>query len=91
MNEIRTSLRTTILTVLLVTIAAILVVGLPAALTGPVARGDAATVRMHRRALRALDSDLDAAYAALGRHALRVARERGLPADRARATARALR
>ena len=65
-------------------------VGLPAALTGPVARGDAATVRMHRAALRALDPALDAAYAALGRHALRVAREKGLSAVRARATGRAL-
>ena len=65
--------------------------GLPDALTGPVARGDAATVRTHREALRALDPALDAAYAALGRHALRVARERGLPAAQARTLARALR
>ena len=65
--------------------------GLPAALTGPVARGDAATVRTHREALRALDPALDAAYAALGRHALRVARDRGLPPSRAREVARALR
>jgi len=64
--------------------------GLPAALTGPVARGDAETVRRHRRALRALDPDLDATYAALGRHALRVARERGLAKARAAAVARAL-
>lgn len=66
-------------------------VGLPAALTGPVARGDAGTIRVHRAALRALDRDLDAAYAALGRHALRIARERGLAPARARAAARALR
>lgn len=66
-------------------------VGLPAALTGPVARGDAATVRVHRAALRALDPALDAAYAALGRHALRVAVAKGLPPARARATAKALR
>jgi predicted short-subunit dehydrogenase-like oxidoreductase (DUF2520 family) len=66
-------------------------VGLPAALTGPVARGDAETVRMHRRALRAVDPALDEAYAALGRHALRIAREKGLSPARARATALALR
>jgi predicted short-subunit dehydrogenase-like oxidoreductase (DUF2520 family) len=66
-------------------------VGLPAALTGPVARGDAATLRAHRRALRAVDPALDAAYAALGRLALRVAREAGLDPRRARETARALR
>jgi len=66
-------------------------VGLPGALTGPVARGDAETVRMHRRALREADTALDALYAALGRHALRMAVERGLPAARAREMARALR
>jgi predicted short-subunit dehydrogenase-like oxidoreductase (DUF2520 family) len=65
-------------------------VGLPAALTGPEARGDAETVRMHRRALKSSDPALDEAYAALGRHALRVARERGLSPARARETARAL-
>lgn len=65
--------------------------GLPAALTGPVARGDAATVRLHREALHALDPALDDLYAALGRHALRVARERGLDAADARRTAVALR
>jgi predicted short-subunit dehydrogenase-like oxidoreductase (DUF2520 family) len=66
-------------------------VGLPGALTGPVARGDAETVRTHRRALRAAGKALDEAYAALGRHALRMAVERGLPPSRARAVARALR
>lgn len=65
--------------------------GLPAALTGPVARGDAGTVKDHRAALRALDPALDDLYAALGRHALRVAEERGLPPDRARRTRAALR
>jgi len=66
-------------------------VGLPGALTGPVARGDAETVRMHRRALRTVDPALDEAYAALGRLALRVAREKGLSPARAGAVARALR
>jgi predicted short-subunit dehydrogenase-like oxidoreductase (DUF2520 family) len=65
--------------------------GLPDALTGPVARGDAETVRRHRAALRALDPALDALYAALGRHALRVARERGLDAGRAGRMGRVLR
>lgn len=36
--------------------------GVPAALTGPVARGDAATVRRHLRALRALDPARADAY-----------------------------
>jgi len=66
-------------------------VGLPGALTGPVARGDAATLRAHRRALREVDPALDASYAALGRLALRVALEAGLDPRRARETARALR
>jgi predicted short-subunit dehydrogenase-like oxidoreductase (DUF2520 family) len=65
--------------------------GLPAALTGPVARGDAATVARHRRALRAVDPALEAAYEALGRLALAVAIRKGLPRARAREVARALR
>jgi len=72
--------------------------GLPAALTGPVARGDAATVRSHRAALRDLDVHqgtppgvgLDATYAALGLHALRVAVEKGLPSAAATRVRRAL-
>jgi predicted short-subunit dehydrogenase-like oxidoreductase (DUF2520 family) len=44
--------------------------GPAAALTGPVARGDAATVERH---LTALDSDERSAYVALARAALRVA------------------
>ncbi len=55
------------------------------------ARGDAATLRAHRRALREVDPALDASYAALGRLALRVALEAGLDPRRARETARALR
>ncbi|MHC4922466.1 MAG: Rossmann-like and DUF2520 domain-containing protein [Planctomycetota bacterium] len=64
--------------------------GLPDALTGPVSRGDASTVKSHREALRGLDPALDALYAALGRHALRVAKEQGLDSGRARRTSRAL-
>lgn len=54
--------------------------GLADALTGPIARGDADTVRLHLARLSAEDRGL---YCALGREALRVAARAGLPADRA--------
>ncbi|MGH7582120.1 MAG: Rossmann-like and DUF2520 domain-containing protein [Gemmatimonadales bacterium] len=52
------------------------------ALTGPVARGDAATVRRH---LAALDGEERELYVLLGREALRIARHSGL--DESAATA----
>ena len=54
--------------------------GLPAALTGPIARGDADTVRLHLARLSPEDRIL---YCALGREALRVAARAGLAKDRA--------
>ncbi|MGA2384529.1 MAG: Rossmann-like and DUF2520 domain-containing protein [Gemmatimonadales bacterium] len=51
------------------------------ALTGPIARGDAATARRHLLALPHRDAEL---YRAVGRETLRLAREAGL--DEARAT-----
>lgn len=39
--------------------------GIPAAATGPVARGDLATVQLHRRRLRLVNAQLDRAYALL--------------------------
>ena len=62
--------------------------GLPAALTGPVARGDAATVRAHRRALA---SESRATYDAVAGAILRLARDQGLGDEQAAAVARALR
>ncbi len=50
------------------------------ALTGPVARGDAATGRRHLAALRHQDAEL---YRAVGREALRLARAAGLDESRA--------
>jgi predicted short-subunit dehydrogenase-like oxidoreductase (DUF2520 family) len=63
--------------------------GLEKALTGPVVRGDTATVRRH---LEALGSDPGAReiYAAAGRLVLRLAAKRGLPAGRVRALRRLL-
>ena len=52
--------------------------GPAAALTGPVARGDAATVRRHLARLSGADRDL---YCLLGREALKLASVRGLDAD----------
>jgi predicted short-subunit dehydrogenase-like oxidoreductase (DUF2520 family) len=48
------------------------------ALSGPVVRGDAATVRAHRHAVAALDPNLDAIYRALMTEASLLAQQRGL-------------
>ena len=63
--------------------------GLEKALTGPVARGDVATVRKH---LAALEGDPAAreVYAVLGKQVLRLAERRGLPQGRVRALRRLL-
>jgi predicted short-subunit dehydrogenase-like oxidoreductase (DUF2520 family) len=53
--------------------------GIPAALTGPIARGDADTVRLHLGRLSPEDRLL---YCGLGREALRVAARAGLAQDR---------
>lgn len=53
--------------------------GLPAALTGPVTRGDAGTLALHLETLRT-DPELLAAYLAVSRLALRQARKDGRPA-----------
>lgn len=52
-------------------------VGLPDALTGPIARGDVGTVRQHLEALRAAPGDLVRLYAALGRKTVEVALRKG--------------
>jgi predicted short-subunit dehydrogenase-like oxidoreductase (DUF2520 family) len=54
--------------------------GLPAALTGPIARGDADTVRLHLARLSGVDRTL---YCGLGMELLRLARETGLDEQRA--------
>jgi predicted short-subunit dehydrogenase-like oxidoreductase (DUF2520 family) len=55
-------------------------IGPRAALTGPIARGDVDTIRMHLTRLSAEDGSL---YSALGREALRLARAAGLDERRA--------
>ncbi len=52
-------------------------VGLPGALTGPIARGEVATVRGHIEALAREAPDALPLYAAAGRLAVRIAREKG--------------
>ena len=60
--------------------------GLPAALTGPVTRGDVGTLAVHVETLRA-DPELLAAYLAVSRLALRQARRDGRPVNGAEAVA----
>ncbi|MFI5280750.1 MAG: Rossmann-like and DUF2520 domain-containing protein [Gemmatimonadales bacterium] len=62
-------------------------VGPAAALTGPIVRGDALTVRHH---LAALDRDTRALYVALGKKTLALARRSGLSAAKARAVGKQL-
>ena len=61
--------------------------GLPEALTGPISRGDAATIRLHLDRLSEEDRHL---YCALGREALGVAVRGGLSDTRARQIAELL-
>jgi predicted short-subunit dehydrogenase-like oxidoreductase (DUF2520 family) len=56
--------------------------GTAQALTGPIARGDAGTVRKHLEALDKEDTELAALYRLLGRRTARLAAERGLDADK---------
>lgn len=59
-------------------------VGIPQALTGPIARGDADTVRSHVHALGALDPRFAESYAALGPLILACAKDAGLSNEAAR-------
>ena len=53
--------------------------GPAAALTGPVVRGDSATVAAHLVAMREVPPSVRALYDAAARHLLEIAKERGLP------------
>jgi predicted short-subunit dehydrogenase-like oxidoreductase (DUF2520 family) len=55
------------------------------AITGPIQRGDAATVEAHRNALRSLSEPLQVLYRAGGLQALEIAKQRGLSAESAAA------
>jgi predicted short-subunit dehydrogenase-like oxidoreductase (DUF2520 family) len=64
--------------------------GPEAALTGPVARGDATTVAAHKRALQNAAPSVAALYDAASEHLLHLARRRGLPESSMRALEAAL-
>jgi predicted short-subunit dehydrogenase-like oxidoreductase (DUF2520 family) len=66
-------------------------VGVPRALTGPVFRGDAATVVAHRRALSGLDAHAAAAYDGIAASILACAEAAGLTEAKASAVRAALR
>jgi predicted short-subunit dehydrogenase-like oxidoreductase (DUF2520 family) len=59
------------------TVENVIKVGLPAALTGPIARGDAGTVERHLAALRAGAPQVLELYAVAARRTLAVARQKG--------------
>ncbi|MDH7497783.1 MAG: DUF2520 domain-containing protein [Syntrophomonadaceae bacterium] len=59
------------------TVANIAAVGIPAALTGPIARGDAATVQTHLAAMQDLYPQALPLYALLGEHTAQVAEAKG--------------
>jgi len=61
------------------------------ALTGPILRGDAATVRRHLAALERAPASVAGLYRAAGLQTLTIARRRGLPEDTARRIERLLR
>jgi predicted short-subunit dehydrogenase-like oxidoreductase (DUF2520 family) len=65
-------------------------VGVPAALTGPVVRGDAATVGEHRAALEALGGGGLSVYDAIGRAIVTCAVDAGLPGGAAEGVLAAL-
>jgi predicted short-subunit dehydrogenase-like oxidoreductase (DUF2520 family) len=59
------------------TVDNLLKVGLPAALTGPISRGDSGTVERHLDALRASAPQIVELYAVAARRTLDVARQKG--------------
>ena len=52
-------------------------IGFPDALTGPIARGDVDTIRIHLQALKASQPDIIASYAAMGRRTVALGLEKG--------------
>lgn len=66
------------------TLANIEKLGTTAALTGPIARGDASTVKGHLDAMRTRAPELLPLYRELAKQTVAIARERGLPDDQVR-------
>lgn len=67
-----------------------LTMGPEAALTGPIERGDFPTIERHLEALRTGPRGADAVYVAVGRQLVAIARQRGLPLEKAAAIAELL-
>jgi len=59
--------------------------GTSGALTGPIARGDVNTIKMHLNALNKTDPKLAQLYKQLGDWTVKVAEQKGLPKDKAQA------
>lgn len=59
------------------TLSNIETVGIPDALTGPIARGDTETVQDHLKAISADLPDLETLYRQLGRHTVKIAEDKG--------------
>jgi predicted short-subunit dehydrogenase-like oxidoreductase (DUF2520 family) len=73
------------------TLENVLAAGPEAALTGPIARGDVATVHRHLEALAGGEAELDELYRAMGRWTVALARRKGTIDDaQAQALRRAL-
>jgi predicted short-subunit dehydrogenase-like oxidoreductase (DUF2520 family) len=73
------------------TTANVLRLGPDLALTGPIQRGDSATVRAHMAALRTARQETAGLYSSAGLRTLEVARRRGLSEEKAEALAKSLR
>lgn len=58
--------------------------GIPSALTGPIVRGDAGTMRDHFEAMRQRAPELLELYRALAKHTISVARAKGLDREKAK-------
>lgn len=65
-------------------------IGFPDALTGPIARGDVETVRIHLSALTASQPDIVASYVAMGQRTVTLALEKGTLSEDAAREMRAL-
>jgi predicted short-subunit dehydrogenase-like oxidoreductase (DUF2520 family) len=65
-------------------------IGFPDALTGPIARGDVETVRIHLKALTTSQPELIASYAAMGRRTITLGLEKGSLSEEAAAAIRTL-
>lgn len=86
----RTAALTAITPLVRATTANVLRLGPDAALTGPIQRGDSATVRAHMAGLRTARRETAALYSSAGLRTIELARRRGLSEEKAEALAKSL-